>query len=143
MNPVEVLEQRYLPMLGAHAIDVRQRHPTFFVKARSGSVGRKTSFQGYNVYLECWRKDSSDPEPNCVALTACVRDLPGTPMLCDLGVGWGGDGVAPCGSLELLSTEVEFGPDAISLIDDAIPRLQEHLDHCLNQWEAKYPVHSS
>lgn len=141
MNVVETLEARYLPLLRDAAARLRERHPSFSIRAGSGPVGSLTTFQGYNLYLEADRPESANPEPNCVALTICVRDLPGSPLLCDLGVGWGGDGVPPAlGGCEALgSAEIPFGPEALRRIDEALPQLERHLDRCLIDWEATYP----
>jgi hypothetical protein len=72
-------------------------------------------------------------------LEICVRDLPGTPTLCSLGVAWGGDGVPPSNGLDMLPIDIALTPDALRVIDDALPRLQEHFDRCLYDWEAAYP----
>ena len=138
MNPVDTLESRYLPMLTDLAIRIRERHPTFTVKVGSGPVGRATSFQGHHVYLECYRLESVDPEPNCIALELCMRDLLGTPKLCSLGVTWGGDGTPPSEGMEWLEEDVAFGQNAIDEIDEALPQLQEHLEGCLFDWESTY-----
>jgi hypothetical protein len=139
MNAVETMETRYLPLLDQAATRLRARHPAFTINVGSGSVGGATAFQGYHLYLEALRPKSADPEPNCVAIEICVRDLPGTPILCDLDVAWGGDGVAPSDGLYLLNGEVRFGPEALRLIDRALPQLEQHLNRCLHDWVAAYP----
>lgn len=139
MNVVETLKARSLPLLEQAATRLREKHPTFTIRAGSGSVGGATTFQGHNFFLEAFRPDSADAEPNCVALEVCVRDLPGTPMLCSLDVSWGGDGLPPSDGLYLLDGDVPFGPAALRLIDEALPRLEQHFDRCLHDWEAAYP----
>jgi hypothetical protein len=141
MDVVETLETRYLPLLHCAAERLRERYPTFTLNAGSGPVGRLTSFQGHHVYLEAIRVDESPREPNCVALVICVRDLPGTPVLCDLSTGWGGDGFPPAtGELDLLPPGgVAFGPEALQMIDEVLPRLEGHLDRCLSDWQMMYP----
>jgi hypothetical protein len=140
MNVVETLETRYLPLLHQAAARLRERHPMFAVNVGSGSAGDLTSFQGLDLYLEALRPDSANPEPNCVAMGICVRDLPGTPILCDLGAGWGADGVPPpTAGLDLLPTDIAFGPEALRVIDEALPQLERHIDRCLSDWEAMYP----
>jgi hypothetical protein len=139
MNVIDTLETRYLPLLNQAAARLREKHPTFTVSVGSGSVGSATTFQGHHLYLEAVRPHSADPEPNCIALEICVRDLPGMPILCSLDVAWGGDGVAPSGGLDLLADEVAFAAEALRLIDDALPQLEKHLDLCLRDWEAAYP----
>ena len=139
MNVVEVLEGRYLPLLNQAALRLRERHPTFAVNVGSGAVGSATSFQGHHVYLEALRPESADPEPNCIALEICVRDLPGTPTLCSLDVSWGADGISPSEGSDLLAAETAFTPEALRRIDEALPRLETHLDRCLYDWEAAYP----
>jgi hypothetical protein len=141
MNVVQTLESRYLPLLEQAAARLRETHETFQFNVGSGSVGSLTTFQGHHAYLEAWRHDvKNDRVPNCVALEVCVRDLPGKPTLCDLGVGWGGDGVPPSDGLDLLPREIAFGPEALALIDAALPQLEMHLDRCLRDWEAAYPL---
>jgi hypothetical protein len=139
MNVVGTLEARYLPLLNQAAARLCEKHPTFKVNVGSGSVGGATTFQGHHLYLEAFRPDSADPEPNCVALEICVRDLPGTPMLCTLGVACGGDGIPPIDGLDLLPANVVFAPDALRIIDEALPRLEDHFDRCLCDWETEYP----
>jgi len=139
MNPIEILNSRYLPKLQAYADQLRQRHPTFVVNTGCVPVGSATPFQGYQAYLSCLRLECADEEPNCVDIVILVRDLPGRSKLCSLDVSWGGDGIAPVNGIDLLTEEIEFTPAALTVIDEAIPRLQEHLDYCLLQWEAKYP----
>ena len=139
MNVVATLEVRYLALLNQAAARLGHKHPIFKVNIGSGSIGGATAFQGHEMYLEASRPDSANYEPNCLALEICVRDLPGTPTLCTLSVGWGGDGIPPTEGLDLLPAEVVFGPDALRLIDEALPRLEYHFDRCLCDWEAAYP----
>jgi hypothetical protein len=139
MNVVETLEARYLPLLNQAAARLGEKHPTFKVNVGSGSVGGATTFRGHDVYLEAFRPGSADPEPNCLALEICVRDLADTPTLCTLGVAWGGDGIPPSDGLDLLPADVVFAPDALRIIDEALPRLEDHFYHCLCDWEAAYP----
>jgi hypothetical protein len=139
MNVVETLKSRYLPLLNQVAARLGEKHPTFKVNVGAGSVGGATTFQGHDVYLEAFRPDSADPEPNCLALEICVRDLPGTPTLCTLDVAWGGGGVPPTDGLDLLPADVVFAPDVLRMIDEALPRLEGHFDRCLCDWEAAYP----
>ena len=138
MRVVDTLETRYLPLLHQAAARLREKHPTFTITASAASVGSATTFQGYSLYLEAMRPNSADPEPNCIALEICVRDVPDTPTLCSLGVGWGGDGIAPSEGLDLLPVEVAFAPEALQIIDEALPQLEQHLDLCLRDWEAAY-----
>jgi hypothetical protein len=142
MTVVQTLEARYLPLLRQTAARLRERHPTFTVNAGSGPVGSLTTYQGHNLYVEADRPNSADPEPNCVALEICVRDVPGTPILCGLGVAWGADGIPPAtGGFDPLGvTEIVFGPQALQAIDDALPELERHLDRCLSDWEIAYPL---
>ena len=138
MNVVETLESRYLPLLNQAAARLGERHPAFTINVGSGSIGGATTFQGHHLYLEAVRPNSDSPEPNCVALEICVRDLPGDAILCSLDVAWGGDGVPPSRGLDLLSAEVPFA-EALQLIDEALPQLERHLDVCLRHWELTYP----
>jgi hypothetical protein len=36
--------------------------------------------------------------------------------------------------------DLTFAPDAVRLIDDALPRLRDHLDECLSAWATAYPL---
>jgi hypothetical protein len=72
MNVIETLEARYLPLLNQAAARLGEKHPTFKVNVGSGSVGGATTFQGHDVYLEAFRPDGADPEPNCLALQICA-----------------------------------------------------------------------
>lgn len=137
---VSQLEEACLPALSVHAEGLRSRHPSFEIRVGSGSVGSKTSYQGHHAYLECFRPESWNPEPNCVAIEIGVRGLDGMPMLCDLGVGWGGDGVAPRdGSIDLGHLPEPWGPDAVPRIMDALPTLVRELELNLIAWEQAYP----
>jgi hypothetical protein len=139
MVVVEFLRTRYLPLLDQMAIRLREKHPSFTINFGSHSVGDATAYQGYDCFVVAFRLNSADPEPNCVALEIGVRDLTGIPTLCGLDVTWGGDGVAPSEAIDLLNGDVRFGPEAVRLIDEALPRLEQHLDQCLYDWEAAYP----
>jgi len=139
MNVVETLENRYLPLLNQEAVRLRQRHPTFTVNVGSTSIGSATTFQGHNLYIEALRLESGNSEPNCIAMEICVRDVPGTPTLCALDVAWGGDGVPPTVGLDLLPREVAMTTETLRIIDEALPQLEKHFDHCLIAWEATYP----
>jgi hypothetical protein len=59
-------------------------------------------------------------------------------MLCSLDVAWGGDGIPPTDGLNLLPADVVFAPDALRIIDEALPRLEDYFDRCLCDWEAAY-----
>jgi hypothetical protein len=139
LDVVAELETRYLPVLRQMAADLQVLHPSFRINAGSGPVGSLTAFQGHNFYVEADRPGSDNPEPNCVALEICVRDLLGTPILCSLGVSWGGDGIPPCGNLDLLGADLPFGPSAVAVIDRSLPSAREYLTVCLSQWAAAYP----
>ena len=107
MNVVATLEVRYLPLLNQAATRLGEKHPTFKVNIGSGSIGGATTFHGHDMYVEAFRPDKANHEPNCLALEICVRDLPGTPTLCTLSVGWGGDGIPPnSGRNDLQAEEV-------------------------------------
>jgi hypothetical protein len=140
MNPVEVLETRYFPLLDRAAAKVREQHPTFRVTAASVPVGAATASQGHLVYLEAWRPNSTDPEPNCLALEIGVHDLSHTPTLSMLHVEWGGDGIRPMDGLDFLPAEIFFAlVEALQIIDEALPQLLEHFDRCLLAWEVAFP----
>lgn len=136
---VTQLECGCLPEFEKIAVSLRSRHPSFRINVGSGSVGGWTDFQGHHVYVECDREGSHDPEPNCVALEVCVKHLDREPPLCDLGVSWGGDGIAPCDTGDDLREEVVWNEDAIRLIHRVLPRLHDELDACLTAWEDAYP----
>ncbi len=141
-NVVEALSARFIPLLKQAALRLREKHPTFIINVGSGSIGGATTFQGYSFYLEALRPDSTNPEPNCVAMEICVRNLPDIPFLCGLDVSWGADGSAPSEGLCLLDSDCRFGPEALRLIDNALPRLERHFDFCLHAWEVAYPTNS-
>lgn len=137
---VSQLEEACLPALPVHAEGLGNRRPSFEIRVGSGAVGGKTSYQGHHAYLESFRPESWNPGPNCVAIEIGVRGLDGMPMLCDLGVGWGGDGVAPRdGSIELGHPPEPWGPGAIPRIMDALPALVRELELNLIAWELAYP----
>jgi hypothetical protein len=142
MDPIAILHTTCLPPLNRLAATVRERHPSFRFNVGSGSVGGATSFQGHHVYLECCRINDREPEPNCLALEVCVRDLPGTPRLCTLDVDWGAEGVRPCEGYDALREQIVFTPDAEKIIIDALPTLCTHFERCVQAWEAAYPSHS-
>lgn len=142
MNPAEVLETRYLPLLHQAAEQLAAQHPTFLLSASSFPADPAAACKDYDIYLEAWRPDLAHPdEPNCLDLAIIVRDLPGTPALRALGVGWGADGIPPTDGLHLLPGQVPFTPEVLPLIDAALPRLLSHFAHCLRAWEAAYPQH--
>lgn len=137
---VTQLEEACLPILSVYAEVLRSRHPSFEIRVGSGPVGSKTTYQGHQAYLECLRPESNDPEPNCVAIVIGVRGLDAEPMLCDLGVGWGGDGIAPreC-SIELGEPVEPWGPDSAKRIQDAMASFLVELELNLIAWEERYP----
>lgn len=135
---IEQLEAGCLPRFENIANALRSKHPDFRIVVGSGSVGSKTTFQGHFVFIECDRLGSANPEPNCVALEVCIRNLDGTPTLCTLDVTWGGDGVAPCETIDRLSDSMPWGDDAMRLVETRIPALASELDSCLNAWEHAY-----
>lgn len=136
---VQILESRYLPRLNEAASRLREGHPSFIINVGSQPIGRATTFKGHHVFVEVDRRGNANPEPNCVAMEICVRDLPGITTLCTLDVNWGGDGEAPMGGSDLLADEVVFDSQALLIIDEALPQLEAYLDQCLCAWEAMYP----
>jgi hypothetical protein len=141
MNRAEVIEQLEsgcLPRFEIIASALRSKHPDFRIVVGSGSVGSKTTFQGHFVFIECDRQGSANPEPNCVALEVCIRDLDGTPILCTFDVTWGGDGVAPCETIDHLPDSMPWGDDAMRLVETRIPLLAADLNSCLEAWEHTY-----
>jgi hypothetical protein len=135
---IEQLESGCLPRFESIANALRSKHPEFRIVVGSGSVGSKTTFQGHFVFIECDRQGSANPEPNCVALEVCIRDLDGTPMLCTLDFTWGGDGVAPCDSVTYLTDPILWSDDAMRLVESQIPLLASDLNSCLEAWEHAY-----
>jgi hypothetical protein len=135
---ISQLESECLPHFESIASELRSKHPEFRIVVGSGSVGGNTTFQGHHAYIDCDREGSANPEPNCIALEVCVRDLDHEPTLCTLDVGWGGDGVAPCETVDNLPGEVPWGQDAIDLIRLHLSSLESELDHCLTAWEDSY-----
>jgi hypothetical protein len=129
-----------IPRLEKFAEGLRSRHPCFRIKVGGGSVGSNTAFQGYNVFIDCDREGSEDPEPNCVALEICVRDLDREPALSTRDVTWGGDGIAPCDTTDHLPEHIQWSQDAINLILSTLPALESELDSCLDAWENTYPI---
>ena len=132
------LESECLQRFEIMASGLRTRHPDFRIVVGAGSVGGNTEFQGHHVFIDCYREGSANPEPNCVALEICIRDLDGTPTLCTLDVTWGGDGIAPCDSIDHLPNPLPWGNDAVRKIEAHIPLLESELDSCLKAWEDTY-----
>ena len=142
-NVIGQLETEFMPQLEHLAKTLSLRYPEFRIKAGGGTVGSRTNFQEYNVYIDCDREGSAVPEPNCVTLEICVRNLDSEPKLCDLGVSWGGDGVAPCSGTDHLPDSVRWSEEAIILIRRTLPTLEAELATCLEAWIDAYPVAGS
>ena len=132
------LESECLPRFEIIANAIRSRHPEFRIVVGSGSVGGNTEFQGHHAFINCYRQDSANPEPNCVTLEICIRDLDGTPTLCGVDVTWGGDGIAPCDSFDHLPYSKPWSDDAMRLVETQIPLLESELDSCLSAWKHTY-----
>lgn len=131
-------ESECLPQFESIAIALRSRHPSFRIVVGAGSVGGNTAFQGHNAYIDCDREGSTKPEPNCVALEVCIRDLDRVPTLCSLGIAWGADGIAPCNSTDHLPDSMLWNEDASRLIHSRLPTLESELEFCLKAWENAY-----
>jgi len=132
------LESECLPRFESIATALRARHPDFRIVVGSGSVGGNTEFQGHHAFIDCDREGSLNPEPNCVALEVCIRDLDCVPTLCSLDVAWGGDGVAPCDTTDHLPDSIPWDGEAVRLIQSRLPILESELEFCLNAWENTY-----
>ena len=141
MNRPEVisqLEELRSSHLDHICADLKSRHPDFIIRLGSGTVGDNTEFQGYHIFIDCDRRGSEDPEPNCVTLEICAKYLDTTPLLCSLDVCWGGDGTPLSDPPDYLPTTVPWDEDSISLIHETLPKLKSDLDECLVLWEDTY-----
>ncbi|MDZ4402487.1 hypothetical protein [Prosthecobacter sp.] len=121
------------------ADELRKLHPSFTIEVRDGSIGGLTAFQGHYAYIECFRAGNDYPEPNCVAIEVCVRNLDMEPMLSTLDVSWGGDGISPCELASGLDKEIPWGESAVIEIQSMLPRLSSELSKALQSWETTYP----
>jgi hypothetical protein len=135
---IDELKEVCLPPLYEIANELRQKYPQFHISIGHASVGTKTQFQGYTVYLECDHQGSRNPEPNCLAIEATVCNLNEAPTLCSLDVSWGGDGIAPCDSYDCLEEQLPWGDSAKKLIQKSLPTLHQEIDRCLQAWVKEY-----
>lgn len=55
-----------------------------------------------------------------------------------MDVTWGGDGVAPCDSIDRLPDSIVWSDDAMRLVKTHITLLESELDACLKAWEDTY-----
>lgn len=127
-----------VPALKRYQAIAAKVHPTFEITLFSGSIGSSTTYQGYHAGLDCFRLESADREPNCLALEISVAHLDTEPQLHSLGVGWGAEGFRPLEALDLCKEAIPWGPEACSEIEEALPRLFENLMDCLTAWESAY-----
>ena len=131
-------ESACVPILRQYQEIAAEIHPKFQIDVFSGSVGSHTTFQGYHAGLDCCRRGSADPEPNCLALYIGIAHLDTDPWLDSLGVAWGAEGVGPGETLDLYEEAIPWGPEACTSIKDALPKLFDNFMACLTAWENAY-----
>ena len=131
-----------MPILYEFQEELQDKHPTFSINVGQDAIGSLTSYQGYQVYLECFRSGYINDEPNCLVLDISLRSLDTRqPFLDSLGVYWGATGIPPAQvTLDLLDTDIAWGASAIKKILLGLPQLKDNLSLCLLAWENLYPM---
>ena len=140
-KPIIELIDLCVPILNEYKEQLKALHPSFKIEVGENSVGSLTSYQGHDVYLECYREGYIKDEPNCISMGASIKHLnTDQPIMDDLSVSWGGDGIPPeQDGLDLLPEEIPWGKETIQKIKDGLPKLKDNLDKCLKAWQNDYP----
>jgi hypothetical protein len=112
---VAELERRFLPVFRAEAARLQCEFPSVKIGAWSGSVGSKTSYQGYDVGIDCEFPDATDDQPNNVALCIGVMHLTTNPKICEAG-------------LELLDSPIPYSLAELDRIEAQLPKLLNALE---------------
>jgi hypothetical protein len=124
VDVVQTLEERFLNRFRDDAAQLEMDFVQVRATARSYSVGSLTPFQGHTISLECFFPAASPEESDNVAICIGVKHLKTEPMLCNASVEWGEPGGT---ELDLLEEPLPCSPEAIGIIEAAIPQLFEAL----------------
>lgn len=111
-DPVTLLVDTFMPDLEWAAKRLRAEFPRHTIRTYSHSVGSKTTFQGYDVGIDCLIPDVDDLErPDGVCIGIGIRHITTEPLIDGADVCWN----HPSGHLEL------------ALVRDPVPLTQDRL----------------
>jgi hypothetical protein len=140
VDPVEELERRFMPLLEGTRERLVARFPDYRFSIYSGPVGGATSYQGYDVGLECFMPEAAPHQTNNVALSIGLMHLASEPMIAEAGVGWGGDGSHPDVDLELVHHPLTFSGAALTDLERDYPRLDVVFEQAIDAWQTQSPA---
>ena len=142
---VEKLDELCFPILTEFRESLKTKHDTFKIEIGKSNIGELTSYQGYQIYMECYRDGYIIDEPNCVSLEISLKYLDSEkPKIDSFGVFWGGDGIPPdIDGLDLLPGETVWSKALFDKIKLELPLLKNNLDDCLEAWQNDYPKNTA
>ena len=124
MDVIQTLEERFLKRFRNYAAQLEMDFVRVRATAHSLSAGSVTPLQGHTICLECFFPDASPEESDNVAICIGVKHLKTEPVLCNASVEWGEPGGT---ELDLLEEPLPCSPEAIGIIEAAVPQLFEAL----------------
>ncbi|WP_299673542.1 hypothetical protein [uncultured Tenacibaculum sp.] len=138
---VDKLTELCIPILSEFREELKVKHDTFKIEIGKGEIGELTPYQGYHIYLECYRDGYIPDEPNCIALEISLKHLnTDKPIIDSFGISWGGDGIPPdIDGLDLLPEEIIWTKKMFEKINIQLPKLKHNLNDCLKAWQNDYP----
>ena len=130
---VQDIEARLLPQLHAVADRLSTRFPHLKLHIFAGTVGAKTTYQGYHIGIECLFPNVRPDAPDNVALSVDFQHLPSAPQM-TAAIVWG----HPSGHSEAECSDawVDVSETAIEQLCTDLPRLCQEFESTV---ERGYP----
>lgn len=127
------LEALFLPQFEQLRRELSAEYPAYSFRVWSSATGSLTSYQGYDLGLECTFPDADDQEANCVAASVGVRYLTTAPEICDFGIDWAA-GASPGVSEELLPEAIPFSAEKAQDLAASFPNLASRFRKAVAAW---------
>ena len=133
---VDELERVFAPLFASARHALVDEYPELECRSWSSSTGALTSYDGYDIGIECIFSDARPEETNCVAASVGVWHLSTTPEFNSFGVNWC-SGASPASSVDLLRSPLPFERAALFQLVHRLPELIGHLRAAVAAWVSR------
>jgi hypothetical protein len=130
------LENVFLPLFENARRNLSSEFPTLSFRTWASATGSRTTYQGYDVGIECAFPDAADHEANCVAASVGLWHLDSVCEFCDFDVTWG-VGSHPGEYVDLLGHPLAFSEDTLRQLSGRFSELLAAFRVAVKLWSRR------